>query len=362
MSHDDPRHDPPALAVPAEPAPLPPGRNPYHVYLDTLAATSRTVMRSHLDRIARLLAADTGHPAPEQLTGADLDWHRLRYEHTARIRTLVAGRTTGRGRPPSPADINQHIAALRGVLAAAWRLGLMTTDDYHRARDLRPAPGSRVAHGQHVPRENIGALLAACDADDNQPLAARDAAMIAVLAAAGLRRAETAALDLAAYRRRDRALRVLGKGDKEQDVPLPSWAVARLEAWLAIRGHAPGPLFPRFRKGGRFTLDAPHLTGQSIQVVIDRRARQAGLLRDTPAFGEERIRAHDMRRTFVGELLDAGVDLATAQRLARHAKPETTSRYDHRGERRLREAVAQVPPPKPVPLRGGPGDAASGRP
>ena len=57
---------------------------------------------------------------------------------------------------------------------------------------------------------------------------------------------------------------------------------------------------------------------------------------------------HDLRRTFAGEMLDAGVDLVTVQHLIGHASPITTSRYDRRDEKTKMETATEIH----FPMRG----------
>ena len=92
-----------------------------------------------------------------------------------------------------------------------------------------------------------------------------------------------------------------------------------LSDWLTIRGSRPEPLFwgiGNRNKGGR-------LTTQAIYTMLRRRAKEAGL---------DSLSPHDFRRTFVGDLLDRGADIATVQKLAGHASVVTIARYDRRSE------------------------------
>ena len=75
------------------------------------------------------------------------------------------------------------------------------------------------------------------------------------------------------------------------------------------------------------------MTGQAIRDVISRRAQEAGIEHASP---------HDLRRTFVSDLLDAGVDITTVAKMAGHAYVQTTARYDRRGEAAKRKAARSL--------------------
>jgi hypothetical protein len=53
-------------------------------------------------------------------------------------------------------------------------------------------------------------------------------------------------------------------------------------------------------------------------------------------------RPNDLRRTWKGDLLEAGVDLATVQKMAGHASASTTGRYDRRDHLVQRKAAGQL--------------------
>jgi integrase len=254
--------------------------------------------------------------------GADtFPWGQLRYAHTQALRAELSRRF-------APATANKHLAALRGVLREAWRLGHVCAEDLTRAIDLEPISGSTLPAGRELSAGELRALFESC-AGESSPAAARDAALLGLLFGGGLRRAEAVALELADYRADGGELTVrAGKGRKARVVYLPKGGRAALLAWLSVRGSESGPLLCPVRKGGR-VLQRP-MTDQAVLYILRRRARRAGVAGFTP---------HDMRRTFVSHLLDAGADLVAVQKLAGHSDVTTTARYDRRGEASKRRAA-----------------------
>lgn len=292
---------------------LPIDQNPAAVYLASLAPSSRRTMRQALDTIARLVSGG-------DVDALGLDWPQIRYQHAAAIRSKLA-------EGYAPATANKMLSALRGVLKASWKLGQLDAEAYHRARSVEGVKGETLPAGRNIQSGELAALMDACQSDQS-PGGVRDAAIIGVLYVCGLRRAELVSLDLADYDPDAGSLQVSGKGNKERLAYPTSGAAEALADWLTIRGPEPGALFWPVAKGGK--LRPRRMTTQAIWKRLKFRAQQAGVKDLSP---------HDFRRTVAGDLLDAGADLVTVQKLLGHSDPKTTSRYDRRGERAKRKAA-----------------------
>jgi site-specific recombinase XerD len=225
------------------------------------------------------------------------------------------------------------LSALKQTLRAAWSLGYVSAEEYQRAVDLKAIHGEQpdAAAGRALSYGEWLGLFSACQTDDS-PAGVRDAAILALLKIAGLRRAEVASLHLADFDRTTKTLTVRGKRNKTRTVPIEDpGALDALADWLYLRGEAAGALFTRIRKGGTILTDG--LSDQAIYSMLKKRGEEAGLSAFTP---------HDIRRTFAGDLLDAGVDLVTVQKLMGHSDANTTAGYDRRGEVAKRGAVKKL--------------------
>ena len=288
-------------------------QHPIAVYLARLAPRSRIAMASTLSVITRMVSNS-------EASIETFPWQSLRYQHISALRSQLA-------EIYSPSRANGCLAALRGVMKECWQLGLITADEYNRIKAVPPVRGERLPKGRALSRGEIRTLFLECAKDQTQA-GARDAALLAILYGCGLRRSEAVALDLKDYDQQNKSLKVrAGKGNKERMVYLTSGSERALNNWLDIRGTIEGPIFFRIIKGDH--IANKRLTDQAIMWILKERAESAGVATFSP---------HDLRRTFIGDLLDAGADIATVQQMAGHSQVTTTARYDRRGESAKRKA------------------------
>lgn len=289
-------------------------RNPALVYIASLASGSRRTMTEALALVAGMVAPG--------IAAECFPWSEVRFQHAAAIRVKLGERY-------APATANKILAALRGVMKRAFVLGLIDAEQYERIRHVESIRGVRVPRGRALPAGELRAVFDACDG--KTPGGARNAALLAVLYGAGLRRSEIVSLDIHDFDTTSGVLTVKGKGNKERVSYVTNGARSALDSWLLYRGDAPGPLFVSVTKGGTITIR--RLTDQSVLDISRRVARRAEIARFSP---------HDLRRTFIGDMLDLGVDISTVQQLAGHAQVTTTARYDRRGEHVRRRAAEML--------------------
>jgi site-specific recombinase XerD len=338
-------------------------QNPAAIYLATLRPNGRRAMRYALDTIAYYIAtgtwptktktrkssktATTASITTDTDTGATIltsptipdamtmPWHTLRYQHTSAV-------MAGLREHYKPATANLMLAALRGVLSQAENLGQMSADEYRRATKIKAVRNNKLPSGRSLEIDELKELLEVC-ADKASAAGVRDAAMIAVLYSAGLRRIEVVKLDLKDFNKTENSLTVRGgKGGKDRITYIGDLATQALSEWIEVRSSkmiasskvvskatTTDALFCPISKADN--VQPRRLTDQAVLYILQQRAKTAGI---TATFSP-----HDFRRTFISHLLDAGADIATVQKLAGHASVTTTAQYDRRGEETKRKTA-----------------------
>ncbi len=359
--------------------------HPVDVYIKRLRTpVSRQTTERKLDMVARAAAGlwpgvvQLDHPRGERY---GLPWLALTPIACEQLRNDLADRW-------APATANAALAAIRGVLRAAWLAGAFDADGRDRlfaglatirgdARYVNRGKASRQDQkrrsgnsptgesspvgtpsptveglwaaedaesdgqpGRHLEPGEIRALWHAASADRKGARGPRNLAVLALLYGCGLRAGEAVGLTLVDLDLGEEpAVRVFGKGRKRRVVPIPPAAVAPLQRWIAARGRERGGgvlLLPVLKNGDiRYERSGKpaELTPQALTGICLSLARQSGL---AP------FRAHDLRRSFAGQHLDAGTDIATVAALMGHANVTTTARYDRRPDRARRAAQGRL--------------------
>ena len=254
---------------------------------------------------------------------------------SADVAAFLAALRTGdeEHRPLAVSSAGRAVVAVRGLHAFALRQGLAGDDP---AREVTPpAPPRRLPKAISV--DEVERLLDAAGATtDPDPRVLRDRALLEFLYGTGARISEAVGLDvddldLGA----DPAVLLSGKGGKQRFVPVGSYAVRALQAYLvrgrpalAAAGRRAAPAVFLNARGGR-------LTRQGAWGVLGEAAVRSGLTGASP---------HTLRHSFATHLLDGGADIRVVQELLGHASVTTTQVYTLVTVDKLREVYAASHP------------------
>lgn len=258
----------------------------------------------------------------------------LRVVQERDVEDYVAALTTGEatGTAMSPASVARAIAAVRGLHRFALLEGRVAVDV---AAGLRsPARPKRLPKAITV--DEVTRLLDAVAVGDG-PLPLRDRAILELLYSTGARISEVTGLDVDDLDLTpDRgAVRLFGKGRKERVVPVGSFAIDAVEAYLVRARPAlsvAGPGTPALFLNAR----GARLSRQSVWAVLQKAAERAQL---TP-----HVSPHTLRHSFATHLLHGGADVRVVQELLGHASVTTTQLYTLVTVESLREVYAAAHP------------------
>jgi integrase/recombinase XerD len=224
-------------------------------------------------------------------------------------------------RPYRATSVARTLSAVRSFHRFLLREGLAGHDPTAALR--RPRLPRSLPRPLSV--EEVARLLEA--PDPGTGVGIRDLALLELLYGSGLRVSELVGLDVDDLDLEDGALRVLGKGGKEREVPLGRFGREAVEAYLTrarpdfVSAVSRGAVFVN-QRGGR-------LSRQSVNRILAAHVATANI--------DRRVTPHVLRHSFATHLLEGGADVRVVQELLGHASVATTQIYTLVTKDHLRE-------------------------
>ena len=249
---------------------------------------------------------------------------------------LAALRTGDEEHPPLAASsAARAVVAVRGLHAFARKQGLVAADP---AREVAPPALPRLLPKAISVAEVERLLEAAGSTEDPDPRVLRDRALLEFLYGTGARISEATGLDVddLDHAAADPTVLLTGKGGKQRYVPVGSYAVRALDAYL-VRGRPALAAAARRKASPAVFLNARggRLTRQGAWGIL----REASLRSGNPD-----VSPHTLRHSFATHLLDGGADIRVVQELLGHASVTTTQVYTLVTVDKLREVYAAAHP------------------
>lgn len=290
--------------------------SPTELFLSRLAKTGRRSLRSQLTVTAQLLEWPN-----EDVE--NLPFHQLNY---AQIEALKRQRLDDN---KSPRTVNLMLFALKSIVKTGFLMGQVTDRQWRQVQAIKRLTVNPSNRGKALVPASVNKLISHTE-QDKRLIGIRDSCMLALFVSTGLRRFELSHLMIEDIQLTNHLVIVKsGKGKKPRQQPMPPWAVLYIKRWLAIKPNTTGYLFNPVWVN--FIKTDKRLSCAAIYQVVKARTLAATGIDISP---------HDLRRTYITELLNQKVDLSTASKLAGHANITTTQIYDKRNESVMRDAVA----------------------
>ncbi len=257
-------------------------------------------------------------PAPKDITLDLVRRFRLFLNHD------IPGREEGSLKKNTQ---NYHLIALRAFLK------------YLAKRDIATLAPEKVELAKQGTRqvsflepEELVRMLAVPDGTPGI-VGSRDKAILEMLFSTGLRVSELAGLRIDQVNLKRDEFTVKGKGSKHRVVFLSDGAKRALKTYLDRRRDVSDHVFVRHDRAKKASATSASLTPRSVQRIVDRCAREAGITKE--------VTPHTLRHTFATDLLRNGADIRSVQSLLGHESITTTQVYTHITDKELKRVYKQ---------------------
>jgi len=226
-----------------------------------------------------------------------------------------------------PADLRRQVAELhrKGLGGKSIQRYLSSVRAFYNFLNQQHRSNNNPAIGIRPPKtprklpatmdvDSVNQLL---NFDSDGWLSTRDKAMLELFYSSGLRLAELVGCNITDLDLNDASITVTGKGNKTRILPLGSYAISALKAWLAIRGDvasADNSALFISQRGSR-------IHPRSVQARLSKLAKWRG--------SDQQVHPHMLRHSFASHMLESSGDLRNVQELLGHADISTTQIYTH---------------------------------
>ena len=230
------------------------------------------------------------------------------------------------------ASINRTVASVRSMYKALRRMGIIERDLFATVGSLRTS--QRLP--KFVPEGEMYEVVARVKRDlaSEEWIECRNALLVLLIYACGLRLAEVVAIDLQHFEGDYTSLRVKGKGDKERMVPI----VKRLgrEIKLFIERFSEEKICKSHENALFLSKRGGRISRSDVQRSVARLLRECGV--------QGKVSPHVLRHTFATHLLNEGADLREIQELLGHSSLRATQVYTHNNIAQLQRVYLSAHP------------------
>ncbi len=287
-------------------------------YLEAERRCSPLTVRNYRRDIERFLAW-IGMPAeqfdPQRITTEDIrEWIVFRTEQD-RV---------------GAASMNRELSSLRALFRWLLHVGAIDRDIFRGVLPLKTSKRLPV----FVPERRMTGVIVACEQEDLDFTRERNALIIMLFYACGLRLAELVGIDRNDFSDDFSSLTVRGKGDKQRVVPVLEFVREKILRYLAlIEGQN---ICNSSEKALFLTLKGVRISRSTVYRTVRAELEQGGI--------QGKKSPHVLRHTFATHLLNDGADMREIQELLGHASLQATQVYTHNSIAQLRKVYTKAHP------------------